>query len=262
MKIRYHSIVPCSHVDGPGDRVVLFLQGCSIRCPGCQSPHLWDNAGGHEVDPAALTDQLLAFTSDPARVTISGGEPTDQPHALLSLLIRLHYLSPDLHIVLYSGRTLPEIRAHLGETLAWRILLLVNVLVDGPYIADLDDAHMQHRGSRNQRVINIPATLDAGEIVLLDWDAPEIIITATGQVSAAVGLAEDLDLADLGKSSPGRICGAPPEEITFQPASKNWGEPWDWVTIEAVYLFSQSSEGDLLMIADLEDESETCPDTD
>lgn len=201
--IRIHKVLESNLVDGPGKRTVLYMQGCSIHCAGCQNRHLWDPDAGETVHVDELAKRLLA-TGQP--ITISGGEPTDQPTALLSLLVRIRKAAPDAEIILYSGRTLETIveRVQFGRM----ILKRVDVLVDGPYVQALDNAWMQYRGSANQRVIDVPRTLrNAGRPpVELDWDVPEIVVDGDTAV-AATGYARILD--GLGDVHLGRRCGQP-----------------------------------------------------
>lgn len=208
--LRIADIVAPTYVDGPGKRAALFLQGCSIRCLGCQNPHLWPAAGGDLARPEAVA-QALADTGLP--VTITGGEPFDQVAGLYRLLAHLRHLAPDVHIIVYTGRTWEELLTR-GRN-RWSILAvlaLTDVLVDGPYVRELDDAGMQYRGSRNQRPIDVWATIEQplsetfgrGPVVL-DWDTEELVITAEGDVLGASPLVERF--AVLGVERSARRCG-------------------------------------------------------
>jgi len=210
-RIRFHSIISPSYVDGPGRRATLFLQGCSIRCPGCQNPHLWPatDGHGHLASPQALAD-ILIETGLP--ITISGGEPFDQAADLYNLLYHIKTADPNRHVIVYSGHTFEALLAtHRFEILA--ALALADILVDGPYIQDQDDPLMQYRGSRNQRVIDLPATcarpiydvLTTSGPVLLDWDTPELILTTDGDLLASSPIAADF--AALGHNTFTRRCG-------------------------------------------------------
>ena len=193
--MRFHGIVNPTYVDGPGKRVALSL---------------WPATGGHQASPRSLADILLEAGLP---VTISGGEPFDQPVGLHALLEELRGRAPDLHIILYSGYTLEQlICSHSAETLF--SLLLIDVLVDGPYVQEQDDPAMQYRGSRNQRVIDMPATVrmplcDLGSSgpILLDWDTPELILTSGGDLLGATPIARQF--APAGQLTPTRRCGEP-----------------------------------------------------
>jgi len=190
-------IIQQTHVDGPGRRAALFLQGCSIRCRGCQNRHLWPADGGQAVPVSDLASRLIA-TGLP--LTVSGGEPFDQAEALARLLRLLR--AAGRHVVVYSGHTFE----HLRENPATREALgLADVLVDGPYVADLDHAQLQYRGSANQRVIDLPTTLQSGAVVTLDWDTPELILTSSGDILGAESVVEKF--LELGPAGDARRCG-------------------------------------------------------
>ncbi len=187
MRVRY--IKHNSYVDGPGGpRTVLFMQGCSIRCPGCQNQHMWPAEGGTYWRPKQLAALLLQL-GDP--ITISGGEPFDQPGALLHLLHDIRERDLEVHIIVYTGRRWEDLVTI--TTLAIRhCLKYIDVVVDGPYIAELDDDYLQWRGSRNQRPIDVAASLAAGYPIELDWDTQVVTITEHGNVLLTKGLAQEL----------------------------------------------------------------------
>ncbi len=154
-------IVASEGVDGPGRRAVVHFAGCVIGCAGCFNPHTHAFSGADVWTQSAcdLADNLLAVS--PA-VTISGGEPTDQPGALLMLLRALRARGCD-DIVMYTGRTVealrgespaPEIRARVAAWATIEAECLVDVIIDGPFVsARLERDGGLTRGSTNQRVI-------------------------------------------------------------------------------------------------------------
>ncbi len=156
--INYSHITPNSMVDGPGQRTVLFLQGCPIACPGCQNRALWPADGGKRTDEQSLASQIMAHGS--TLVTISGGEPTEQLNSLLVLVDELRALGAE-NIIVYSGRTFEWL---LENKMANTMLLMrkIDILVDGPFIRELDHALINWRGSQNQRPIDCKATLANG----------------------------------------------------------------------------------------------------
>ena len=151
-----------SIVDGPGFRYVIFTQGCPHGCPGCHNPETHDFAGGREVE----IDTLLA---DIARnplltgVTLSGGEPFCQPAPLEALCARL---PARLHKMAYTGYTFEQLLA-LPDPAVRALLARLDLLVDGPFVQAERDLSLRFRGSRNQRVLDVPASLRAGAAV---WD--------------------------------------------------------------------------------------------
>ena len=156
--MRIANTVHDSIVDGHGLRLTVFTQGCPHRCPGCHNPDTHDPAGGREVSIAELTDELAG---DPLieGLTLSGGEPFLQAAACAELARAAHGLG--LNVWVYSGRG--DIRALLEET---------DVLVDGPFVQDQKSYELHFRGSRNQRLIDLPASLRAGRAVLWTEDDP------------------------------------------------------------------------------------------
>lgn len=204
--LRVAHYVHHSLVDGPGARAVLFLHGCPIRCPACQSPGLWDYDGGFEVDVEAVAAELLD-TGLP--VTISGGEPFAQPEGVAGLLARLRVQRPKLHVIVYSGFVLEDILEMSEAIPAMRgILDLADVLVDGPYIPDLDHDWVQWRGSANQRPIDLRASVFTGivhRLVELDWCSGQVItVTGEGDLVGTAGAMRELFGEDL---APSRMCG-------------------------------------------------------
>lgn len=199
--INYSHITPNSMVDGPGQRTVLFLQGCPIACPGCQNRALWPADGGKRTDEQSLASQIMAHGS--TLVTISGGEPTEQLDSLLVLVDELRALGAE-NIIVYSGRTFEW----LLENKMWHTMQLmrkIDVLVDGPFVRELDHPLITWRGSQNQRPIDCKATLANGWLAVLDWTNPEIQIDTDGNLHLPVGLAEDF--AEVGAVKRSRMCG-------------------------------------------------------
>jgi anaerobic ribonucleoside-triphosphate reductase activating protein len=168
MNIRLHAIEPASRANGPGLRAVVWLQGCTLGCTGCFNPTTHDAGAGFNADTADIARQLLTNSNKIEGVSISGGEPFQQPDALLDLLQRLS-ASP-LSKLVFSGYTLAEIRRQpLGNT----ILKHLDVLIAGRYV------HPRHLavgllGSSNQQIHLLtkrytPADLQAvptGEVIL------------------------------------------------------------------------------------------------
>ncbi len=165
--IKVAGIVKESVVDGPGLRFVIFAQGCPHRCPGCQNPQTWDPAGGTEMTVDELLEQIKANPLLKG-VTLSGGEPFLQagPLALLAGAVR----ERGMDVVTYTGYTWEKLLELAKTDLEIRRLVEEsNYLVDGPYVAAQRDLALPFRGSRNQRIIDVQASLAAGEAVLAGW---------------------------------------------------------------------------------------------
>ena len=139
-----------SHVQGlgPGERVVIWLRGCTRRCKGCIAPELWEHG-----EPTAISEvvgYLSAELPGHTGLTVSGGEPMQQPEALLELINQLRQSLPELEVMVYSGYTLEELR-ELSDVHR-QILDIIDILVDGAFEIDNTDT-LQWRGSDNQRLI-------------------------------------------------------------------------------------------------------------
>lgn len=166
MKLRVAGIVPESTVDGPGIRLALFVQGCSHRCPGCHNPASQDPAGGVEVSLDAVMKQV-AVARFVDGVSFSGGEPFEQPAPLARLAAGIH--SRNLDLVLYSGYTFEEL-VHMGrrDHDVRTLLEYGTLLIDGPYLEAERDLTIPFRGSRNQRILDLPESLRFGQPV--EWE--------------------------------------------------------------------------------------------
>ena len=204
--MHYAKIVENSRVDGPGLRTAVFLQGCTIRCKGCQNRDLWDRTGGKEVDPTYLA-YLLYKASANGNITISGGEPFDQwANELFELVYWIKSYRRSTHIIVYSGHTFEELLQWAKvDTFIGNVLQRIDVLVDGPFMVAKDDPLLIYRGSRNQRPVDVPESLRTGKTIVLDWDNPEIVLTPDGMALMPEGLAPEF--AELGNAEATRRCG-------------------------------------------------------
>lgn len=131
-----------SVVDGPGIRTVLFVQGCELRCPGCQNPSTWDLSKGKIVDTEDLIAELKAKVSN-KKLTISGGEPLLQYQAVYEIVKGL----VDFDIALYTGFEL--------ECVPKEIIKHLKYLKVGKYIKDKRSTILPYVGSSNQKFINL-----------------------------------------------------------------------------------------------------------
>ena len=166
MEIRLAGIEPESIVDGPGYRLAVFVQGCPHGCPGCHNPGTHDPAGGYLSDTAEIIAQL---GKNPLvrGVTLTGGEPMMQAAALCEVAEAAR--EKGLSVWCYTGYTL-EVLARENNPDRMRLLGLVDVLVDGPYIAHERSLDLLYCGSKNQRLIDMNRTREAGEIRLFEPD--------------------------------------------------------------------------------------------
>ena len=163
-EIRIAGTVDDSIVDGEGIRYTIFVQGCPRRCPGCHNPETQCFEGGR----VTTVEEILAeIGGNPllAGVTFSGGEPFMQPAPLVEIARACH--SRGLNVWSYTGFTLQELHAR-HDTAVEALLNEVDVLVDGEFVLEKKDITLQFRGSSNQRLIDVPKTLEAGRVVW--WD--------------------------------------------------------------------------------------------
>ncbi|HWR60336.1 MAG TPA: anaerobic ribonucleoside-triphosphate reductase activating protein [Clostridia bacterium] len=162
MELRVAGIVKESVVDGPGFRYVIFAQGCTHCCKGCHNPDTHALDGGYAVDADALIEDIRQSKYIDG-VTFSGGEPFLQTDAFLYVAERLK--ETDTDIVCYTGFTFEELMESRDESRI-KLLKLVDVLIDGPYVEELKDLSLTYRGSGNQRIIDVKSSMDEHRTVL------------------------------------------------------------------------------------------------
>lgn len=171
--MNYAAIKTCDIANGPGVRTSLFVSGCTHHCKGCFQPETWDFSYGEPFTQDVI-DTIL-HSLEPAYVaglTLLGGEPfepANQP-AVAELLRQLRRAAPAKMCGLYGlpARPGPAARPVGDAALVRQMLGCIDVLVDGPFVLEKKDLALRFRGSSNQRLIDIPATLASGRIVL--WD--------------------------------------------------------------------------------------------
>lgn len=172
----YGLIKKCDIANGEGIRVSLFVSGCRNRCKGCFQPETWDFHYGREFDGEAIKEILSAADNDSVRgLTVLGGEPMEPENQPYVLAILRHFKEeyPQKTVWLYTGSLYEEVTGGMGEhrcylPITHELLSLVDVLVDGPYIEEEKQLGLRFRGSKNQRVIDMNATRQRGEITL--WE--------------------------------------------------------------------------------------------
>jgi anaerobic ribonucleoside-triphosphate reductase activating protein len=154
-----------SIVDGPGIRFAIFVQGCAHNCEGCHNPGALPFKGGGAV---TVDDLWRRIKGNPliSGITLSGGEPFEQPEPLLELARRAR--AQGLNVWVYSGYRYEELLAGTPSDSARELLAACDVLVDGRYIAAQASYALKWRGSANQRIIDVAASLAAGEVIEMD----------------------------------------------------------------------------------------------
>lgn len=159
--IRYAHILNDSIVDGPGMRLVVFLQGCKWNCEGCHNPHLFPLDEGIEIDEVQLAKIILKkINSMHSGITFSGGDPILQKEALLKVIKYIRSRKPDINIWVYTGFLFEDINN-------LPLLKEIDVLVDGQFKLNEKDISLKFKGSANQRVIDIKKSLQNNKVTLL-----------------------------------------------------------------------------------------------
>lgn len=145
--INLHAVLSRSRANGPGMRSVIWVQGCSLRCPGCFNPETHAHKPTRLVQVERLVAELVYAGRSIEGITISGGEPLEQPRALATLMHAVKERT-QLSIILFSGYTLAEIE-HMPY--ADSVLAVVDVVVAGRFVEALRLSHGL-RGSSNQTI--------------------------------------------------------------------------------------------------------------
>ena len=135
---------------GPGQRVAIWTVGCSKHCFHCANPELWDPDPAREQPAEEIASLILERLKDcrPDGITVTGGDPMEQPEELLTLLRALRPLTED--ILVYTGYTLEELEHTLPVSLMDGFRETVGVLIDGRYVEELNDGKSPLTGSTNQ----------------------------------------------------------------------------------------------------------------
>lgn len=132
---------------GPGRRVVAWVRGCGLRCPGCMTPELWA-ASGRPVPVADAAREVLALLPGADGLTISGGEPFDQSAAVAALVRTVRRAGP-VEVLVYSGYDREEIAG--SSSASADLLSEIDLLVAGRFVAEQPNL-LPWRGSDNQVV--------------------------------------------------------------------------------------------------------------
>ncbi|MFF6951135.1 4Fe-4S single cluster domain-containing protein [Streptomyces iakyrus] len=146
-----------TRVLGPGLRAAVWVQGCPFRCQGCMAPQWIPRRRAHLVSTEDLAERLLALPGLRG-LTFSGGEPMEQAAGLASLCARVRSRSPGFDVICFTGYRLTRLRRDPPAPGVAELLAQVDVLIDGPYVAALDDG-IGLRGSSNQTVHHLTERL-------------------------------------------------------------------------------------------------------
>ena len=169
--MNYASIKKTDVANGPGVRVSLFVSGCTHHCKGCFNSETWNFHYGEPYTEEVEKEILAALSPDFIQgLTVLGGEPMEDVNrpAVLGLLRKVRETYPKKDIWCYTGyeyekdlqKWISEGKQDMEE-----ILNCLDVLVDGEFVEEKKNLSLKFRGSENQRLIDVPATLAQGKVM-------------------------------------------------------------------------------------------------
>lgn len=173
MVMNYATIKNCDIANGPGVRVSLFVSGCTHHCPGCFNEVAWDFDYGQPFTQQTIDSVLDMLRPDYIRgLTLLGGEPFEPQNQgpVVELLRQVKQQLPEKSIWAFSGYLFDKdmLSGRLGDL--GEYLSYLDVLVDGRFVESKKNLSLRFRGSENQRLIDVPASLRSGTVVLWqDW---------------------------------------------------------------------------------------------
>lgn len=171
--MNYATIKNCDIANGPGIRVSLFVSGCTHRCKGCFNEVAWDFNYGEPFTEETIDTILNMLRPSYVRgLTLLGGEPFEPQNqgTVVELLRQIKKEMPQKSIWAFSGYLFEKdiLSGRLGDCSEY--LSYLDVLVDGPFVEAKKNLSLRFRGSENQRLIDVQASLAAKEVILWqDW---------------------------------------------------------------------------------------------
>lgn len=172
--MNYATIKKTDVANGLGIRVSLFVSGCTHACKGCFNREAWDFHYGEPYTEAVEEEILQALEPSYIRgLSVLGGEPMEPQNRMtvLGLLKKVKALYPQKDIWCYTGydyeKDLQRWIAE-GKTEVAELLSLIDILVDGEFVEAKKNLRLRFRGSENQRIIDVPASLQAGQVILAE----------------------------------------------------------------------------------------------
>ena len=167
--MNYATIKNCDIANGPGVRVSLFVSGWTHRCPGCFNEIAWDFNYGQPFTQETIDSIIAMLRPSYIRgLTLLGGEPFEPQNqaAVVELLRQVKKALPEKSIWAFSGYLYEKdiLSGRLGDTSEY--LSYLDVLVDGPFVEAKKNLSLRFRGSENQRLIDVKASMEAGETIL------------------------------------------------------------------------------------------------
>ena len=168
--MNYADIKSVDVANGPGVRVSLFVSGCPHHCKDCFNPETWDFESGNPFG-AEQMNELIQLLKRPyiKGFSLLGGEPfaPENQKAVLEIVRQVRTQIPNKEIWCWTGYLFEDLAAgRVGENSA-QLLDEIDVLVDGPFIAEQKDLSLRFRGSSNQRIINVPSSMYTGSVIVM-----------------------------------------------------------------------------------------------
>ncbi len=159
--IRILDIKYGTSVDGIGLRTSLYCAGCENHCVGCHNPQSWDENGGEAIE---IEELFRLIVDADMNVTFTGGDPMFHPEGFIQLAQMIKEQT-DKTIWCYTGYRFEDLLVH---PLRRKLVKLCDVIVDGRYIEAERDLSLHFRGSRNQRIIDVPNSLQFNKVYLIE----------------------------------------------------------------------------------------------
>jgi len=170
-----------STADGPGIRAALYLSGCTHNCPGCHNPQTHNPNAGTMIDEVLINNigNKIRNRKYINGITLTGGDPLynveNTANLIYSLRNRLGERWSELTVWLYTGYTWQQLmQQYKTDEHLQKLLLMIDVIVDGPFIQDCADKRLAFRGSSNQCMIDVQNSLKSGKLVMWNNSAQEV----------------------------------------------------------------------------------------
>lgn len=173
--IRLGDTLSSSQIYGPGKRFVIWVQGCSLECPGCWNKEFWTTESGYELEISELIS-IISSTNEIEGITILGGEPLEQPEATLILIQSVKRIG--LTVMLYTGYEENEM-----TDLQLECIYASDIVIMGRYVASMRDTTLRWRGSSNQEIKILSEAYK--DIEIEEKEEVEITIDTNGAISMA-----------------------------------------------------------------------------
>lgn len=164
--MKYAGVINDDIVNGRGVCTSFWVQGCPHHCPGCHNPETWDKDGGYELPPDYISriEKLLKKNGIRRNLSILGGEPLcdDNISIVFALLLSVKHDMPWTKAFVWTGGKFEALKLLYPSTMK-----LIDVLIDGPFDITQRDITLPLRGSPNQRIIDVQASLQLNKTILI-----------------------------------------------------------------------------------------------